>query len=327
MMANTAMFGLSVPLAPVTLAFGPTVTWALILTLGMAASRRLLVLAVSPAIWAPRPVAAAIGAGSPASGRRWSRRATPHPNLAVLFVLPLIIGQLLKLRTGERTVRTGVVLGLLTAYQVFLGEEALLLCAVGIGLFAVAYAIFRPRDGGSPSCGCCPGSRRRSHVFLVLGGFPAVVAVRRPAELSRPAARQRRQRPPAGCPATPAGRWPATSGQPKKEFCSPVERQRPSTAAGRRPATGWRSRAARRGRCRRCVAAGRDSSAGRRTATQRESHQHQEHGDRRREPGQHPQDGTPTRPAAGKIAYATANRPMPTAHSSSASSRGTPGKR
>jgi len=34
-----------------------------------------------------------------------------HPNLAVLFVLPLIIGQLLKLRTGERTVRTGVVLG------------------------------------------------------------------------------------------------------------------------------------------------------------------------------------------------------------------------
>src|SRR5690606_25350340 len=36
MMANTAMFGVGIPLTPVTLLFGPTVTFVLVLTLGLA---------------------------------------------------------------------------------------------------------------------------------------------------------------------------------------------------------------------------------------------------------------------------------------------------
>ncbi|MFJ5798600.1 hypothetical protein ACIQC6_09935 [Streptomyces decoyicus] len=67
--------------------------------------------------------------------------ANAHPNFAVLFMMPLIIDRLLRLcgarghhggghdsggTPGRRTVRDGVVLGLLLTYQIFLGEEALL---------------------------------------------------------------------------------------------------------------------------------------------------------------------------------------------------------
>ena len=51
MMANTAMFGVGVPLAPVTMLFGPTVTFVLVLTLGLAAHRASPGTGCSPASW------------------------------------------------------------------------------------------------------------------------------------------------------------------------------------------------------------------------------------------------------------------------------------
>ena len=70
--------------------------------------------------------------------------ANAHPNFVVLFMIPLIIDRALRLTTGERVVRDGVVLGLMAAYQVFLGEEPLLLAALGMLVFAVAYGAARP---------------------------------------------------------------------------------------------------------------------------------------------------------------------------------------
>ncbi|MFJ3922714.1 glycosyltransferase [Streptomyces sp. NPDC090022] len=141
LMGNTVMLGLSVPLTPVTLAFGPTFTLALVFTLGIAATawtwyrlmRRWL-----PAGRGPAAVGGALAAFAPPM----VSHATAHPNFVVLFVLPLIIDRALRLCTGRNVVRDGVILGLLSAYQVFLGEEPFLLAAVGMLVFAAGYAAF-----------------------------------------------------------------------------------------------------------------------------------------------------------------------------------------
>ncbi|MFE4370902.1 dolichyl-phosphate beta-glucosyltransferase [Streptomyces sp. NPDC056835] len=139
LMANTVMLGLSVPLTPVTLAFGPTVTWALVLTLGLAATalawywlfaRRLV-----RGRWA-----AALGAALAAFAPPMMSHANAHPNFVVLFMIPVIIDRALRLCEGRRVVRDGLLLGLFATYQIFLGEEALLLAVMGTLLFALSYA-------------------------------------------------------------------------------------------------------------------------------------------------------------------------------------------
>ncbi|MEU6806449.1 dolichyl-phosphate beta-glucosyltransferase [Streptomyces neyagawaensis] len=143
LMANTVMLGLSVPFTPVTLALGPAVTLGLVMTLGLAATAaawyRLLVKRL-----VRHRGAAFTGAALAAFAPPMVSHANAHPNFIVLFMIPLIVDRALRLCAGTRTVRDGVVLGLMAAYQVFLGEEPLLLAAMGMLLFAAAYGAVRP---------------------------------------------------------------------------------------------------------------------------------------------------------------------------------------
>lgn len=141
LMANTAMFGLSLPLIPVTAWLGSGVTWVLILTLGLAGtayawfwmfSRRL---ASAPA--------AAIGGLFCGFAPAMISHANAHPNFVVLAVIPLL---LLPRPPGRRT---AIVLGLLIAYQIFLGEEVLLLAATGLAVFGLIHAIVRPLESST----------------------------------------------------------------------------------------------------------------------------------------------------------------------------------
>ncbi|WP_435594594.1 glycosyltransferase [Streptomyces panacea] len=147
LMANTVMLGLSVPLTPLTLLFGPTVTWALVLTLG---------LTVTAVAWywlflrrvTRVPSAAALGAALAAFAPPMMSHGTAHPNFLVLFMIPVIIDRALSLcegrGEGRRAVRDAVLLGLFAAYQIFLGEEPLLLAAMGMLIFALSYALAGP---------------------------------------------------------------------------------------------------------------------------------------------------------------------------------------
>lgn len=140
LMANATMLGLTVPLIPVTVLFGETVTFALVLTLGMAASawtwywliRRRLV----DSRWA-----AAAGGALAAFAPPMVSHANGHPNFVVLFMLPLIIDRALRLCDARSTARDGVLLGLFAAYQIFLGEEPLLIAALGMVVFGLAYLL------------------------------------------------------------------------------------------------------------------------------------------------------------------------------------------
>jgi len=145
LMANTAMFGLSIPLSPITQLFGPTVTWAIALTGGLSGTAIAWYWVFSRHLVGSR-TAAAIGGAFCGFAPAMISHGNAHPNFVVLFLIPFIVLRLIRLAQGQRPVRDGVVLGLMLAYQVFLGEEPLLIMMMAFVLFAAAWVAFRPRE-------------------------------------------------------------------------------------------------------------------------------------------------------------------------------------
>lgn len=143
LMANTVMLGLSVPLAPVTWLFGPAVALNVAMTGGLAATAVAWYWLILRRLVRHRG-AAAVGAALAAFAPPMVSHANAHPNFIVLFMIPLIVDRALRLCEGTRVVHDGVLLGLFVTYQIFLGEEPLLLAALGMLLFAVGYAVARP---------------------------------------------------------------------------------------------------------------------------------------------------------------------------------------
>ncbi|MGP3984035.1 glycosyltransferase family 2 protein [Streptomyces sp. KR80] len=171
LMANTVMLGLSVPLTPVTAVFGPTVTWAIVLTGGLAATATAWYWLIRKHLGTGR-AAAVLGGAFSAFAPPMISHANAHPNLVVLFVIPLIIDRALRLCEGRRVVRDGVVLGLLLAWQIFLGEEALLLAATGMLVFAAGYACMRPAVVRSAALPLLGGLGVAAAVCLPLVAYP-----------------------------------------------------------------------------------------------------------------------------------------------------------
>ncbi|MFJ4922448.1 glycosyltransferase [Streptomyces sp. NPDC088725] len=175
LMANTVMLGLSVPLTPVTLAFGPDVTWALVLTLGLAATAVAWYRLFVRRLVSDRR-AAALGAALAAFAPPMMSHANAHPNFLVLFMIPLIIDRALALcdagRTGRGVARDGTLLGLAMTYQIFLGEEPLLLAVMGMLLFAAAYAGVRRAEARAALWPLVRGLGYAAQVCLPLLAFP-----------------------------------------------------------------------------------------------------------------------------------------------------------
>ena len=136
LMANATVIGLGAPLAGLTLLAGPSVTFLVVQLLGLALTatgwywlfRR----------WLPvHPAAAFVGAAFAGFAPGLVSHANGHPNFVAQFLVPVILDRLLLVADGRRPVRDGVVLGLLVAWQVLIGEEVLLLAAVGMGVGAL----------------------------------------------------------------------------------------------------------------------------------------------------------------------------------------------
>ncbi|MEU9452980.1 dolichyl-phosphate beta-glucosyltransferase [Streptomyces sp. NPDC048277] len=143
LMANTVMLGASVPFAPLTLIAGPAVSLSVCMALGLAATAVAWYWLIVKRVVRQRG-AAFVGAALAAFAPPMVSHANAHPNFVILFMIPLIIDRALRLASGARVRRDGIVLGLMAAYQVFLGEEPFLLAALGMTLFAGAYAAVRP---------------------------------------------------------------------------------------------------------------------------------------------------------------------------------------
>jgi hypothetical protein len=145
LMANTGLLGLTVPLVPVTLLFGPSVAFVLLTTLALAGTATAWYLVLARHLVANR-WAAALGGAFAGFAPGVINHLNGHPNLVAQFLLPFIVWRALALRETARPVRDGALLGLLVVWQAFINEELLFLAALAAGVFVAAYAAFRPGE-------------------------------------------------------------------------------------------------------------------------------------------------------------------------------------
>lgn len=171
MMANTAMLGLSVPLTPITLLFGPTVTWAIALTGGIAGTAAAWYWVFSRHLVSSR-VGAAIGGAFCGFAPSMISHGNAHPNFVAWFVLPFIIVRTIRLLQGRHPVCDGIFLGLLVAYQIFLGEEPLLIGVMAFVIFGVAYLASRPREVRAMLRPAAIGLPIAAAIALVIVAYP-----------------------------------------------------------------------------------------------------------------------------------------------------------
>ena len=167
LMANAAVLGLGIPLAPLTLLAGPSATFLVVELLGLA-------LTASAWFWlfrrhlAVHPLAAAIGAAFVGFAPGLVSHANGHPNFVAQFLVPLIVDRVVRLAQGRRPVRDGVLLGLLAAWQVLIGEEVLLLTALGLAVGGVVYLA----HGRLPLRRMLPGLGAAAGVCLAIVAVP-----------------------------------------------------------------------------------------------------------------------------------------------------------
>jgi hypothetical protein len=142
MMGNTSVLGLSLPLVPVTVLFGPSVTWVVAATLCLSGTAFAWYWLMHRSLGVGR-AAAVLGGAFCAFAPAIVSHANGHLQLVSMFLVPWIVHFSLRLFRSQRPVRDGLWLGLLIVYQVFLGEEILLIAAMALGLFVVLYALPR----------------------------------------------------------------------------------------------------------------------------------------------------------------------------------------
>lgn len=143
LMANAAVTGLGIPLAPLTLATSAHVTFFVVELFGLAGT-------AAAWFWFMRRhglgrTGAAVGGWFVGFAPAMVSHANGHPNFVALFLLPVIVDRILRLAEGERRtrIRDGVVLGLLVTWQLFIGEEPLLLAAIGMLMAGLVLAAHR----------------------------------------------------------------------------------------------------------------------------------------------------------------------------------------
>lgn len=142
MMANTSVLGISIPLAPLTMLFGPQVTYAIYLGGALAATAATSYWALSRHLVGSR-AAAFVGGAFLGFAPGIIHHANGQPNFVSNFLLPLIVVRVLRLGEPGRWLRNGIVLGLLVAYQIFINEEMLLLTALACAVIVLLRAAFR----------------------------------------------------------------------------------------------------------------------------------------------------------------------------------------
>ena len=170
LMWNTSLLLPGVLLTPVTLLAGPQVSLTVLLTLGFAGSAATMFWVLrrwSVSTW-PAALGGAVYGFSPAMAA--SGLGHYHVQFAVLP--PLIIDALLRILTGRGSpLRTGAWLGLLTAVQLFTGEELLLDTAVAGLVIAVVLILVGLREVPRRAAAAAAGLGSAAVVALVLAGY------------------------------------------------------------------------------------------------------------------------------------------------------------
>lgn len=143
LMANTAILALGIPMVPVTLLFGPAVTFVVLVTLALAGTASAWYFVLSRHV-VRSPLAAAVGGWFCGFSPAMLSHANWHPNIISQFLLPFIVWRVLVITRSRRPWRDGVLLALLVTVQAFINEEILLFTALACGVFLLAVLAQRP---------------------------------------------------------------------------------------------------------------------------------------------------------------------------------------
>ncbi|MFD1081736.1 glycosyltransferase family protein [Micromonospora andamanensis] len=143
LMANTAILALGIPMVPVTLLFGPAVTFVLLVTLGLAGTASAWYFVLSRHVVNNR-LAAVVGGWFCGFSPAMLSHASWHPNIISQFLLPFIVWRVMVITRSTRPYRDGALLALLVTAQAFINEEILLFTAMGCGIFLIAVVVQRP---------------------------------------------------------------------------------------------------------------------------------------------------------------------------------------
>nr|WP_246141314.1 hypothetical protein [Micromonospora olivasterospora] len=143
LMANTAILALGIPMVPVTLLFGPAVSFVVLVTLGLAGTAAAWYRVLSRHV-VRTPLAAAVGGWFCGFSPAMLSHASWHPNIISQFLLPFIVWRVLVVTRSRRPVRDGALLALLVTAQAFINEEILLFTALACGVFLTAMLVQRP---------------------------------------------------------------------------------------------------------------------------------------------------------------------------------------
>src|SRR5262245_59546863 len=100
LMANTGVLGLTVPLVPVTLLFGPSVAFALLTTLALAGTATAWYFVLSRYVTG-NGVAAAVGGAFAGFAPGMVNHTNGHPNLVAQFLIPFIVWRALALSNAD----------------------------------------------------------------------------------------------------------------------------------------------------------------------------------------------------------------------------------
>lgn len=170
-MANTSVFGLSIPLTPVTLLWGPSVSYLVVLTLALAGTATAWYFVLSRYV-TPSRVAAFAGAGFCGFAPGIVSQSTGHLQIATQFLVPLIIWGVFRLRETTRPLRDGLILGVLIAYQIFIGEEVLFIVAWVCAVCLAGYLLMRRAEAIRAWRGFTTGLGVAGLVTLLLTAYP-----------------------------------------------------------------------------------------------------------------------------------------------------------
>ncbi|MDM4718092.1 hypothetical protein QTQ03_00220 [Micromonospora sp. WMMA1363] len=144
LMANTAILALGIPMVPVTLLFGPAVTFVVLVTLALAGTATAWYVVLSRHLVGSR-LAAAVGGWFCGFSPAMLSHANWHPNIVSQFLVPFIVWRVLVITRSRRPYRDGALLALLVTAQAFINEEILLFTALACGVFLLAVLAQRPR--------------------------------------------------------------------------------------------------------------------------------------------------------------------------------------
>jgi hypothetical protein len=144
LMGNAAFLIPGLLLTPLTLLAGAHVTFSAILTANLAATGIAWYFVLSQHLVQHRVAAFLGGAFCAFAPGIVAQTGGSHAHITGQYLVPIILWRVAALREPGRAVRNGLILGLLVAVQVFVGEEILFMTALAGAVMAIGYAVSRP---------------------------------------------------------------------------------------------------------------------------------------------------------------------------------------